>query len=81
MRKIEAIKELQYCSKQAPGGLHDACIMAIEALKSQDDNERLREMWAHTFSELSKCKAENAQYKRMLDNAYEMIGKITDRYC
>ena len=91
MRKIDAIEELQYCAKQAPGGLHDACIMAIEALKSHDDNlsyikelkadnERLLDMWVKAVSDLSKCQAENVKYKRMLDNAYEMIGKITDRY-
>lgn len=50
----------------------------IEELRA--DNKRLREMWAHTFSELSKCNAEKMEYKRMLDNAYEIIGKITDRY-
>ena len=50
----------------------------IEELRS--DNKRLREMWVHTFSELSKCNAEKMKYKKMLDNAYEMIGKITDRW-
>lgn len=49
----------------------------IKELKA--DNERLREMWAKAVSDLSKCQAENIQYKIMLDNAYEIIGKITDR--
>lgn len=35
---------------------------------------RLREEWEN-------MKADNERLKRMLDNAYEIIGKMTDRYC
>ena len=50
----------------------------VEELRA--DNDRLCEMWAKATSDASKYQAESVKYKRMLDDAYEMIGKITDRY-
>ena len=35
MKVIDAIEELQYCAKLAPGGLNIACEIAISALKKQ----------------------------------------------
>ena len=52
--------------------------MEMKELKA--DNERLRDMWAKTTSDLSKCEAKKMEYKSMLDNAYEIIGKMTDRW-
>lgn len=35
MKVIDAIEELRYCAKQAPGGLNIACKIAISALEKQ----------------------------------------------